>query len=141
MSQFRFGWAKPVPVNPMNLRNPRIADIWISAAGPISNIGLAISAGILFRVIELLSGLPPMFGQMLTYAVWINCTLAFFNLIPVFPLDGSHILRNLLPPESQRFMESMDRMGPFILLLLMISGSLWYILGPPVSIMAQLILG
>ncbi len=144
-SQFRFGWAKPVPVNPMNLRNPRVADIWISAAGPISNLGLALIAGTIFRVMHAATSgfqtLPEAVPIMLTYAVWINVSLAFFNLIPLFPLDGSHILRNLLPREMEASMDRFDTVAPFVLLGLVVFGMVWVIIGPAVTFVAPLFLG
>ncbi len=144
-SQFRFGWAKPVPVNIMNLRNPRVADIWISAAGPISNFGLAFIAGIIFRIVGSGSAgfqnLPEAIPTMLMYAVWINVSLAFFNLIPLFPLDGSHILKNLLPPQYDEMMERFESVAPFVLLGLVIFGFVWVIIGPAVGFFAPLFLG
>jgi Zn-dependent protease len=142
ITEFRFGWAKPVPVDPRNLRNPRTDDIWISAAGPLSNIGLAVLAGMLFRAMVSLSPqLPPAVAMLLQYAVHINLVLAFFNLIPLFPLDGSHILRNLLPPRYEDSLQQMDRFSPFILLLLLITGVLGLIIWPPVITIARWLLG
>lgn len=145
LSQFRFGWAKPVPVNLLNVRNPRFADIWISAAGPISNLGLALIAGILFRALPVVGeqglALPAAVYMMLRYAVYINVTLAFFNLIPLFPLDGSHILRNVLPPSFDRTMSQLDTVAPFILLGLVFLGAVWIIIGPLVTYVAPLFLG
>ena len=130
-SQFRFGWAKPVPVNPMNLRNPRVADFWISAAGPLSNLGLGFIFGMIFRASGTLAfNLPEAVYMFLFYSVMINVSLAFFNLIPIYPLDGSHILRNILPEESQRFIDQLDRIGPILLILLIFVGGFWIILGP-----------
>jgi Zn-dependent protease len=137
LSGFRFGWAKPVPVNPMNLRNPRVADIWISAAGPLSNLGMATVAGMLYR----LSGGPEVFQQILIAMVIINVTLALFNLIPLFPLDGSHILRNLLPAEFEANLNRFDQYAPFILMLVIVTGLFWHILGPTVMAVARLLLG
>jgi Zn-dependent protease len=141
-TQFRFGWAKPVPVNPMNLRNPRTNEIFISAAGPLSNVGLAVIAGILFRTIGALSGNPSaVIDTLLQNFVFINLALAFFNLIPLFPLDGSHILRNLVPERHESTLDLIDRFSPFILLLLVVTGSLWFIIGPPVIALSRLLLG
>ena len=131
VSQFRFGWAKPVPVNPMNLRNPRVADFWISAAGPLSNLGLGFIFGMIFRASGTLAiHLPDAVYLFLFYSVMINVSLAFFNLIPLYPLDGSHILRNILPVESQGFINQLDRIGPILLIVLIFVGGFWIILGP-----------
>ena len=142
LSQFRFGWAKPVPVNPYNLRNPRQADFWISAAGPLSNLGLGLIFGIIFRLIY--SGhfaVPAPIIQFLLIAVMINVSLAFFNLIPLFPLDGSHILRSILPPAYELRLIEFERFGPFILMFLIIIGGFWFILGPFISFFVNLFTG
>ncbi|MEW6049450.1 MAG: site-2 protease family protein [Candidatus Zixiibacteriota bacterium] len=142
VSQFRFGWAKPVPVNPMNLRNPRMADLWISAAGPLSNLGLGFIFGLIFRAVNTASvQLPEAVGLFLFFSVMINVSLAFFNLIPLFPLDGSHILRNLLPPEYGPSLDRLDQFAPFILMLLIIVGAFSYIIGPFVTLFVHLFSG
>lgn len=136
-SGFRFGWAKPVPVNPLNLRNPQIADIWISAAGPLSNLGLAIVCGIVFRLTQ-----PPDVAlRLLIAGVVINVSLAFFNLIPLFPLDGSHILRNLLPMEMTAAYDRFERWAPLVLLALVATGVFWWVVGPLVATVVSIILG
>jgi Zn-dependent protease len=141
LSQFRFGWAKPVPVNPLNLRNPRVADIWISAAGPLSNFGMAIISAI---VIQLIGGMQSEWITVMKFLhqlVWINLVLGFFNLIPLFPLDGSHILRNLLPDELQDVIAQLERVSPYILLIMLVTGTLWFIIGPPVEFFGRFLLG
>ena len=138
MSQFRFGWAKPVPVNPLKLRNPRVADMWISAAGPLSNFGMALVWAMIFRVSI------NMFDGLAVYAragVEINIILAFFNLIPLFPLDGSHILRNLLPGEMRLAFDRFSRYAPYVLMLLVFTRILWVFLGPPVYLAVSILLG
>jgi len=141
ISQFRFGWAKPVPVNPFNLRNRRLAHFWISAAGPLSNVGMALAAGFLYRTARVLGVDTLPLLHFLAVAVSINITLAFFNLIPLFPLDGSHIFKYLLPEKLEPKLEQFDRIAPFVLILLMISGVLWIFLWPPVVTVIGLILG
>jgi Zn-dependent protease len=98
-SGIMFGWAKPVPINPANFRNRRIASIWVSAAGPGANILCSICAGLLIRFL-----LP---GQALGWLEYVQVELfflfqigiglSFFNLIPIPPLDGSHIVLGLIP--------------------------------------------
>lgn len=141
-SGFRFGWAKPVPVNVFNLRNPRVADFWISAAGPLSNIGLAIIFGTIFRIVNG-SGFqfPEVVYVFLYFSVTINVSLAMFNMIPLFPLDGSHILRSLMPAEYGGFFDRLDRISPLILIFLIFVGGFWIILGPIVRLLVYIFSG
>lgn len=142
MSGFRFGWAKPVPVNPFNLRNPRVADIWISAAGPLANFGLALIFGTLFRLVNFLNiPIPDVFFLFLYFSVMINISLGFFNMIPLFPLDGSHILRNLMPQKYSDTFDQLERYSPFILIFLIMVGGFWMILGPFVTFFVSLLTG
>ena len=100
-----FGWAKPVPVNPANYRQYVAGDIRVSLAGIVSNLGLAVLATLTAAfVVKARSVVGPMGGatdiliMTCDYAIYINLILAFFNLIPIPPLDGSHVLYHLLPP-------------------------------------------
>jgi len=124
-----FGWAKPVPVNPYQLKNPKKDMLWISAAGPLANIALALASGILFRVLVAAGEAPDRTTIMglFIYAVFmslqINLALAIFNILPIAPLDGSKILSGLLPARFGKMFYFMERYGPFILLGLIIFGS------------------
>jgi Zn-dependent protease len=140
ISQFSFGWAKPVPVDLRRVRNPRMADICVSAAGPASNLGLATACGLAFQMFvgPLHSGAA---AEMLQGGVIINLALALFNLIPVFPLDGSHIMANLLPPKQQEAYIRFNQYAPFLLLLIVITGVFWRVAGPIVSVLARILLG
>lgn len=142
LSQFRFGWAKPVPINLMNVSNPRKAHIWISAAGPLSNLGLAFIFGTIFRIVNA-SGiqLPEAVYLFLFLSVMINVSLAMFNMIPLYPLDGSHILSNLLPLRYQATFEQVNRYAPFILIAMIMFGGFWIILGPFISLFVFLFSG
>jgi Zn-dependent protease len=93
ISRFMIGWAKPVPVNPYNLRNPRLDDILVSMAGPAMNLLLAVGLVALARI-GLISHWEQFTGLCVQMAV-LSLLLCFFNLIPIPPLDGSHVLRNL----------------------------------------------
>jgi len=149
VSNFRFGWAKPVPVNPYNLRNYRHDDFWISAAGPLSNLSLALIAGIIFRMMNGTEMLGQVSGLdwMLFYGITINASLAIFNLLPIFPLDGSHILRNILPEEFGPTIDRIEQVSPVILMVLILSGFvlhysiLWAVLGPIVRAIVLLFSG
>jgi Zn-dependent protease len=155
-----FGWAKPVPVNPFNLRNPRRDNLWISAAGPMANL---LAAGLSLLVIILVKlanpnvsvflgnfltgrgGLPrgfhPLEGLViiLFYGVLVNTYLAVFNLIPVPPLDGSGVLMGLLSEEAaQRF----DRLRPYgfiIVVALIYMGLLQVIIRPILTVIYTLL--
>jgi Zn-dependent proteases len=93
ISRFMIGWAKPVPVNPYNLRNPRVDDILVSMAGPAMNLVLAVALVALARIG--LIGHWEQFTGLCVQMAALSLLLCFFNLIPIPPLDGSHVLRNL----------------------------------------------
>jgi Zn-dependent protease len=121
-----FGWAKPVIVNPMNMRgNPRTSMAIVAAAGPISNVLMALLTAIVFRLglIEFSmfppTGNVPSLSFILSEFIWINLILAFFNLIPVPPLDGSKILFAILPGEMVYRLRPLEQYG-FIILMLVV---------------------
>jgi Zn-dependent protease len=123
-----FGWAKPVPVNPYNLRNPKKDMLWISAAGPLSNMVLALISGLLLRFITttgMMSDPHSMLGVfvvMVVFSLQINLALAIFNILPIAPLDGSKILYGILPAGFAKQIYLLERYGPFILIGLIILG-------------------
>jgi Zn-dependent protease len=135
-----FGWAKPVPVNPYNLRQPRRNNLWISFAGPIANILAAGAAALLFQVLKLITRgvsessflVKPIDGlvMILVYAAMINAALAVFNLIPIPPLDGSGILTGLLSETAAAKYERLRPYGFFLLLILMYTNILNAIFTP-----------
>ena len=137
LSQFTFGWAKPVPVNLMNVKDVRKADFWISFAGPLSNLGMALISGLVFRIVE------PTYGstayQFFHYAIVINLALAIFNLIPLFPLDGSHMLRSVLPAQYEEPLARFEQFAPFILIILVVTNGVWYIIGGPVTFLYSML--
>lgn len=119
------GWAKPVPVNPSNFKNPRKDMLWVSLAGPTSNVLLALIFGIVYRIFQssihtLNSNILELIHSMLGFAVLINLILAFFNIIPLPPLDGSNILLGLVPRKYDRQMAVFQRYGQLVLFALVI---------------------
>src|SRR5207245_10483372 len=97
----RIGWAKPVPVSTRNLRNPRRDFMFVAAAGPLSNILQAVVYALIIRAFRIpldATSSPLQYGLLI--AVQINLLLAFFNLIPVPPLDGGNVMLGLLPPRA-----------------------------------------
>jgi Zn-dependent protease len=136
-SSFLIGWAKPVPVNPLNFRNYRWGEFAVSAAGPVSNLALAAIFSVLLRL-----GLGnPGLTQLAYYGVSINIILALFNLIPIPPLDGSHILALVLPRELARLYSHLQPVGFFLILILFYTGILGAILMPLYRQIALLMLG
>ncbi len=123
-----FGWAKPVPVNPQQLRNPKKDMLWISAAGPLANMVLGLMSGILIRIVFAFSGAPERHSVagllvfMVGMSLQINLALAIFNILPIAPLDGSKILYGLLPARYADKIYFLERYGPFILIGLIIFG-------------------
>ncbi len=132
-----FGWAKPVPVNPLNFRNYRWGEITVSAAGPLSNLALAV----LFSYVLQLG--PPNLGlmQMALWGVKINIFLALFNLIPIPPLDGSHIVSTLLPRDLARMYAYLEPVGFILILVLFYTGIMGMFLMPVYRLIAHFLLG
>jgi len=120
-SPFVFGYAKPVPVNFWGLRNPKRDMIWVAAAGPVTNILMALVAGFLTHVVPLLpesSGL--WLASNLLHAIEINVVLAVFNMIPLPPLDGGRVAVGLLPRVLAAPLARLERYGMLILIGLLI---------------------
>ena len=110
---FGFGWGKPVPFNPFNLRDQRWGPAIVGLSGPLSNFLMAGFAGLLLRFLPLQNLGVVVFLQIFT---WLNLILGVFNLIPVPPLDGYHILFALLPPSLEGIKRSILAQGPLFLL-------------------------
>lgn len=123
-----FGWAKPVPVDPRYLRDPRRDMMWIALAGPVSNVILALVFGTILRVVAALpvtelgtAGMAAV--HMIRASVYLNLVLAMFNMIPIFPLDGSKVLTGLLSREhAERFL-AFERYGPMVLFGIILLGA------------------
>ena len=126
-----FGWAKPVQINPMNFSNPRRDDILVSLAGPASNLITAFIALIILVLLAKLDfplseGLLVVFNLIIIY----NINFAIFNMLPIPPLDGSHILRNLLPYEMAQTYEQLERYSFIFLIIILATPVLSYIFVP-----------
>ncbi|MES2014615.1 MAG: site-2 protease family protein [Patescibacteria group bacterium] len=145
-SPFLIGWAKPVPYNPYNLRNQRWGEALVGAAGPVTNLLIALLFGLILRF----SGVLGISGSILGICVTVvtaNLVLAIYNLIPIPPLDGSKVLRALLPGRMRaafgRFETSMYGFGPFGLIMVSLVAIylLWPFLSKLVAILFTLIVG
>jgi Zn-dependent protease len=144
-----FGWAKPVPVNPRNFKNPSRDMMWVAIAGPITNLFLAaIFAVILKLMMSQGAGLSaaypgiyePLFIMAL-YGVTINIALAIFNMLPVPPLDGSKVLFNFLPPEKALAFARVERYGFLILIVLIMTGAISQIMSPVIKFTVSVLIG
>lgn len=150
----RFGWAKPVPINPNYYNNPRKGMMLVSVAGPAANFFLAFVFAMTGRLVVFFSAntllqlqqagygnLVQTFFVFIQLSVIINLSLGIFNLLPVPPLDGSKILRGVLPAEFDRYIRKLE--GPYGMILIMIlayTGILWSILRPIVNTMYNILL-
>ncbi|MBI3091891.1 MAG: site-2 protease family protein [Candidatus Tectomicrobia bacterium] len=115
---FFFGYAKPVPVNFWNLRDPKRDMVWVAAAGPATNVALAIVSGLLFRTLPNdVGGVLPV-AAIVALSVQLNVLLAVFNLLPIPPADGGRILVGLLPDRQGELVSRIEPFGMFILMFL-----------------------
>lgn len=114
-----FGWGKPVPVNPNNFSNPKLDNITVSLAGPMSNFFLAVILGLLLRFFNF----PPLVSYLFGITITINLVLMIFNLIPIPPLDGSKILALFLKEETYLYFQ---QIGITLLFAIIIISSIFY---------------
>ena len=139
-SPFLFGWAKPVPVNPENYRSQRWGDVRVSLAGIVSNLGLAVSFTLIAAVAAAAGPAPggvparalSIVSEAAYYGVFINLVLAFFNLIPIPPLDGSHVLYHALLSRSRDTYRSVSRFGIVLIfaMVFLLPGAFRVLLSP-----------
>ncbi len=134
----RFGWAKPVPVNPAYFKDWRRGMMMVGMAGPLANVALAFVLALPFRLDVPMWGYV---GDILGTGVVINLGLAAFNLIPIPPLDGSRLLLGFLRGRNLRVYHELEAYGPFILLLLVFTQVTSVIIAPIMNVLAFVVLG
>ena len=143
LAGFTFGWAKPVPYNPYNLKNRRSGEFLIALAGPLSNICIAVIFGLIIRYIfaSVSMATPSIvsFIQVTSYIVVINIVLAIFNLVPLPPLDGSKLLFAILPSRFVRVRHVLESYAPVWILIVALF--LWQFISPIIPIVFQLLTG
>jgi Zn-dependent protease len=125
-SGFLFGWAKPVPYNPYNLRNRRLGEFCVSVAGVLTNFLIAIAFAIFIRFAVVLN-LSESAILLVGYIILLNITLGVFNLVPIPPLDGSKILFTLVPYRYEHYLRTMEQYGFFLVVIFIV------FLGPVIS--------
>lgn len=129
--RFLFGWAKPVPVNYSALRRPRQHMLWVAAAGPGSNLAMALGWALLLKLAIVLpdNGYTHVLATMSQIGVQVNLVLMFLNLLPILPLDGGRILASLLPQPAAARYSKLEPWGLALLLLLLVTNTLNVVLG------------
>ena len=139
LAGFTFGWAKPVPYNPYNLKNKRTGEFLIAAAGPASNLLIALIFGTILRFTAAGAVALTPFMTIVSYIVIINIILAIFNLIPLPPLDGSKLLFSILPDQYGRTRMVLEQYAPIFVLIVVFF--LWQVIAPIVPFVFQLFTG
>ncbi len=144
-----FGWAKPVPINPGNFKDPARDTLWVSIAGPATNLFLAAVFALIYRLfmvgeVPLSTGGVDIYGPlfiMVELSIVLNIGLAVFNMIPVPPLDGSKVLQGLLPPDKAIQYARLEPYGFLILILLIFTGILHKVISPVIIITTRILTG
>jgi len=145
MGGFIFGWAKPVPVDWRNLRNPKRDMAIVALAGPLANLGMALGWAIVAKVgLLLVDSFPWVSVPMVLMGkigVFLNLILMVLNLLPLPPLDGGRVLTGLLPGPLAAQFARIEPYGFFILLGLLVTGVLGMLIGPPINLLERVIYG
>ena len=136
---FRFGWGKPVQINPRHYKNPRIGEILVSVAGPASNLLMVILFSFIFKFTVGFAVANFWYAQLMRYIIIYNAVLCVFNLLPLPPLDGSKILLNLLPLKNKYTLyHQLQRYSMPIFFLLVLTNSLSFILNPLIDLVLNI---
>jgi Zn-dependent protease len=137
-----FGWAKPVPFDPKRLKDPRRDSMRVALMGPVANVALAFVAAIAFKVFSLVPGLGTetrgLWLEVMLFAATLNLFLAFFNLLPVHPLDGSKVLGGLLARPLARLYSRHVPYGGIIILLMLVTGVLGAVVMPAIRFVLEI---
>ncbi|HLS53351.1 MAG TPA: site-2 protease family protein [Tissierellaceae bacterium] len=133
---FGFGWAKPVPVNPLNFKRRKRDMLLVSLAGPLSNFLIAIITIFIFNHVQISS---PILARVLVLLLWYNIMLGIFNLLPFPPLDGSKILASLLPGRIEFYFYKYERYLRLLLILLIFTNWIDKILSPIINAILDLL--
>lgn len=137
MLVFKFGWAKPVPINPMNFKHRKRDTLLVSLAGPVSNFIIALIVSFILKANIFTSYLAI---EMLLITLWYNIMLGIFNLLPFPPLDGSKIVASLLPDKMEYYFYKYERYFYLILILLIFTDGIDRILSPIINIVLNILL-
>lgn len=125
---FSFGFAKPIPVNPLHFRNPKKDILWVGLAGPMSNLFIAVIALFIAQINV------PFLRELAIWVALLNCVLCFFNLLPIPPLDGSKVIASFLPYKTAYQYLKMETLGFIIILLLVATGLFKWLIIPIIKL-------
>ncbi|MCP3676693.1 MAG: site-2 protease family protein [Deltaproteobacteria bacterium] len=143
------GWAKPVPVNPHQLKNPKRDMMWVALAGPVMNLIIAVASALFLKLLAVMAALNgpafiPVIGPLFYMAqasIMINISLALFNILPIPPLDGSRILAGLLPYRQAIAYARIEPYGFVILILLLMTGVAQEVISPMRNLLTGIFMG